>query len=252
MSFETLKVRLEPPVCTIQIDRGAADNSINRSMVEEFHEALNACDGPSVHVVMVEGLPQVFCLGADFQDYAADAARNAVDPDMLYGVWERLACGPFVSIAHVRGKANAGGVGFAAACDIVLADSTAQFGLSELLFGVYPACVLPFLMRRVGFQHAHYMTLTTKPVTAEQALSFGLVDECEADSATLLRRHLVRLRRLSKAGIRNYKTYANALNPILTQSRAAAVAANRELFADPTNRDAIKRFAQTGLFPWED
>ena len=62
---------------------------------------------------------------------------------------------------------------------------------------------------------------------------------------------MLRLRRLSKAGIRNYKAYANALNPILTQSRVAAVAANRELFADPANREAIRRFARTGLFPWE-
>jgi polyketide biosynthesis enoyl-CoA hydratase PksH len=244
-------VRLEPPVCIIQIDRTNADNAINRMLVEDFRAALTACEAPSVHVVVVEGLPQVFCLGADFADYAEDE-RNAVDPDALYEVWERLACGPFVSIAHVRGKANAGGVGFVAACDIVLADSSAQFGLSELLFGVYPACVLPFLMRRVGFQNAHYMTLTTKTVTAEQAQSFGLVDECAADSAALLRQHLVRLRRLSKAGIRSYKAYANTLNPVLTQSRAVAVAANRALFADPVNREAIRRFARTGLFPWED
>jgi polyketide biosynthesis enoyl-CoA hydratase PksH len=252
MSDETIKLRVEPPVCTITIDRADANNGINRTLVDEFRQALAACERPAVHVVVVEGLPEVFCSGADFHDYAEDTERNAVDPDALYEVWERLASGPFVSIAQVRGKANAGGVGFAAACDIVLADSSAQFSLSELLFGVYPACVLPFLIRRVGFQRAHYMTLTTKPVTAAQALDWGLVDDCEADSAALLRRHLLRLRRLSKAGIRNYKAYANALNPILTQSRAAAVTANRELFADPASREAIARFVRTGLFPWEE
>jgi polyketide biosynthesis enoyl-CoA hydratase PksH len=251
MTFETIKLRLEPPVCTIQIDRAAASNSINRTLVDECGQALATCEEPSVHIVVIEGLPEVFCSGADFHDYAEDAARNAVDPDALYQLWQRLACGPYISIAHVRGKANAGGVGFAAACDIVLADTAAQFSLSELLFGVYPACVLPFLIRRVGFQRAHYMTLTTKPVMVEQALDWGLVDDGAADSAALLRKHLLRLRRLQKTGIRSYKTYANALNPILTQSRAAAVAANRDLFADPANRAAIGRFARTGLFPWE-
>jgi polyketide biosynthesis enoyl-CoA hydratase PksH len=250
MIYETIKLRVEPPVCTIRIDRADANNSISRTLVEECRQALTVCDGPSVHVVVIEGLPEVFCSGADFHDFE-DAEPNAVDPDALYDVWERLASGPFVSIAQVRGKANAGGVGFAAACDIVLADNSAQFSLSELLFGLYPACVLPFLIRRVGFQRAHYMTLTTKPVTAAQALDWALIDDCEADSAALLRKHLLRLRRLSKAAIRNYKTYANALNPLPTQSRAAAVTANRELFADPANRAAIQRFARTGLFPWE-
>nr|WP_269820011.1 enoyl-CoA hydratase-related protein [Bacillus velezensis] len=42
------------------------------------------------------------------------------------------------------GVANAGGIGFVAASDIVIADDTAVFSLSELLFGLFPAMVLPF------------------------------------------------------------------------------------------------------------
>jgi 3-carboxymethyl-3-hydroxy-acyl-[acp] dehydratase len=52
-----------------------------------------------------------------------------------------LATGPFVTISHVRGKANAGGLGFMAASDIVLAQEEAQFSLSELLSdSIRPAC----------------------------------------------------------------------------------------------------------------
>jgi polyketide biosynthesis enoyl-CoA hydratase PksH len=251
MNFQTIKVRIEPPVCFIRIDRSDAGNSINRLLVEEFQRVLKDCDADSIHVVVIEGAADVFCAGADFAEYSADDA-NAVDPQALYDVWESLSSGPFISVAHVQGKATAGGVGFAAACDIVLASRAAQFSLTELLFGLYPACVLPFLARRVGFQRAHYMTLTTKPVSAEQALQWGLADECDADSEALLRKLLLRLRRLSKTGIRGYKAYANSLNPIVAQSRHGAVAANRELFADPVNRAAVRRFVETGLFPWEE
>jgi polyketide biosynthesis enoyl-CoA hydratase PksH len=251
MTFQTIKVRVEPPVCFIRIDRPDAGNSINRMLVDEFQRALKDCEADSIHVVVLEGTPDVFCAGADFTDYSADET-NAVDPQALYDVWERLASGPFISVAHVQGKATAGGVGFAAACDVVLVNRAAQFSLTELLFGLYPACVLPFLARRVGFQRARYMTLTTKPVSAEQALQWGLADECDADSEALLRKLLLRLRRLPKAGIRSYKAYANSLNPIVAQSRPGAVAANRELFADPVNRAAVRRFVETGLFPWEE
>ena len=110
------------------------------------------------------------------------------------------------------GMANGGGVGFVAASDIVLADETAQFGLSELLFGLFPACVLPFLIRRIGFQKAHYLTLMTQPISAQQAQTWGLVDACAKRSDSLLRKHLLRLSRLSKASIRRYKKYIRDLN----------------------------------------
>ena len=95
-----------------------------------------------------------------------------------------------MSIAHVRGKANAGGIGFVAACDIVLADSAAVFSLSELLFGLMPACVLPFLVRRIGFAKANAMTLSTQPVGVQVAREWGLVDAFEENSDNLLRKHL--------------------------------------------------------------
>lgn len=252
MSFGTIEVRLAPPVCYIRLNRPQARNTINRTMVEECRRALRPeALGPSVHIVVLVGLPDVFCLGADFDDYAAGGAQEAVAPEALYDLWTELASGPFVSIAHVRGKVNAGGVGFVAACDIALADRSAEFSLSELLFGLHPACVLPFLIRRIGAQRAHYMTLTTRPVTVGEAQEWGLVDASADDSDDLLRKHLLRLRRLSKAGIGRYKTYMNGLATILTQSRSAAIAANRELFSDPETLEAIRHFAETRRFPWE-
>src|SRR3546814_2371237 len=115
------------------------------------------------------------------------------DPEAIYELCGHLAQERFCSITNVGGKANAGGVGFAAACDIVLADPSAEFSLSELLFALIPACVLPFLIRRIGFQKAHYMTLTTRPVPVRQALEWGLVDACDGNSEDLLDRKSTRL-----------------------------------------------------------
>ena len=146
----------------------------------------------------------------------------------------------------VRGKANAGGVGFVVASDIVLADQTAQFSLSELLFGLFPALVLPFLIRRIGFQKAHCLTLMIQPISVEQAYAWGLVDACDVQSESLLRKHLLRLRRLSKMGIIRYKRYMSRLYDWLLQSKSLAVAANREVFSDPRNLEWIFRYAETG------
>ncbi len=251
--YETIRVRTEGPVCTLQMHRPEANNTINELMAEECLDFLTT-RRDSMRVVVLEGLPEVFCFGADFQaidrNLSSGEAKGGT-PEALYDVWLQLAAGPFISVAHVRGKANAGGIGFVAACDIVLADASAVFSLSELLFGLMPACVLPFLIRRMGFQRAHYMTLMTQPFSVQQAESWGLVDAWETNSENLLRRHLLRLRRLSQNGIERYKRYMGVLNDSLRSSKADALAANREVFSDGDNLAKISRFVTDGTFPWE-
>jgi polyketide biosynthesis enoyl-CoA hydratase PksH len=236
-------------------------------MVVELSEVLNRLD-ESVTVLVLEGLADVFCFGADFAalreaslaDTGTDAAAAriasrersvALDPERLYDLWTRLVTGPFIVVSHVRGKATAGGVGFVAGSDIVIADETALFSLSELLFGLMPACVVPFLVRRIGFQRLHYMTLTTQPVGVAQAAAWGLVDAYEADSVSLLRTHLLRLRRVSRTGIARYKRFFAALGGSIEDDRAKALAANRQVFSDPENLAGIVRYVETGAFPWE-
>ena len=253
MTYETIKVQFQESICLLQIDRPQAGNTISSQLVAEFHDVLSACE-ESATVIVLRGTPEVFCLGADFKAIAG-ASKNAFErddgPGPLYDLWLRLATGPYVTISHVRGKANAGGVGFVAASDIVLADESAQFSLSELLFGLYPACVLPFLIRRIGFQKAHYLTLMTQPISAKQACDWGLVDAYEPLSEALLRRHLQRLRRLSKVAIRRYKTYVSGISAQLQDLKSLAVAANLEIFSDAGNLQAITRYVEQGVFPWE-
>jgi polyketide biosynthesis enoyl-CoA hydratase PksH len=253
MTYETIKVRLQESICFLQIDRPGANNTISNQLVAECNNALSACE-ESATVVVLSGSPEVFCFGADFRALSSRSRRTYAEdegPEPLYDLWLRLATGPYVTISHVRGKANAGGVGFVAASDIVLADETAQFSLSELLFGLYPACVLPFLIRRIGFQKAHYLTLMTQPISAKQAFEWGLVDAFEPSAETLLHRHLQRLRRLPKVAIRRYKNYMSRIGAPLQDLKSPAVAANREVFSDANNLQAITRYIEQGVFPWE-
>jgi polyketide biosynthesis enoyl-CoA hydratase PksH len=251
MTYECVRVSHEDSICRLQLHRPNARNAIDTALITECRDVLMRYRD-SATVIVIEGLPDVFCSGADFAAVAANGRAGAGrDPSPLYDLWLDLATGPFVTIAHVRGETSAGGVGFVAACDIALADDTARFSLPELLFGLMPACVLPFLIRRIGLQKAHYLTLTTQPISAADALRWGLVDACDRRSDELLRRHLLRLRRLSKTAVTRYKRYMAHSAPGLTACRAAALAANREVFSDPRNLDAITRFVQTGEFPWE-
>lgn len=221
---------------------------IDAALVHALRDVVAQCEAGQGTVLVLEGGAEAFCVGGDLQ---ATAGGGDYDPAPLYDLWQRLSDGPFVSVALVRGRATAGGVGLAACCDIVLADRTANFSLPEMLFGLHPACVMPFLMRRVGAQLAHYLTLTTMPLNAAAALSCGLADAIDDDAEPLLRSHLVRLRRLSRDGVAGYKAHRARQDDSISRSRDAALAANRAMFADPVVRENISRYVTAAKFPWE-
>ncbi|MFD9789944.1 enoyl-CoA hydratase/isomerase [Streptomyces sp. NPDC059070] len=250
----TLRLREQGTTWYVRIHRPEADNALNETLVRELTEVLTRASRSSATVVVLEGLPEVFCFGADFGaigEAAREGGRTAADPEPLFDLFRLLAYGDFLSVAHVRGKANAGGVGLVAASDVVIADESAVFSLSELLFGLIPAVVLPFLIRRTGFQHAHYLAATTRTADAARACEWGLVDAYGPDSEALLRTHLQRLGRLSKKAVRRYKAYLRELSPVTEHAKSAALATNRLVFEDPENVRAIQRYAREGVFPWE-
>jgi polyketide biosynthesis enoyl-CoA hydratase PksH len=93
--------------------------------------------------------------------------------------------------------------------------------------------------------------MMTSPVSVQDAHAWGLVDAYSNASTDLLRRHLLRLTRLPKVGIERYKRYMRALWTLPSDTRARALAANREVFADPVNRARMLEFVNGGRLPWE-
>ncbi|QUJ69456.1 enoyl-CoA hydratase/isomerase (plasmid) [Photobacterium sp. GJ3] len=253
-AYQTIRVRSEGSVCYLQLYRPDAHNTINHKMIHECYEVLALCRERSITVIVLEGLPEVFCLGGDLDSITgSDEERRLHEsmPEQLYDLWTFMATGPFITIAHVCGRVNAGGIGFVACCDIVISDPGAQFSLSELLFGLMPACVFPFLTRRTSFQKAHHLTLMTKPISAELAKQWGLVDECESDSLRMLQQYLSRLKKMNKIAISRYKRYISALNDNIQSAKPLALKANKEVFSDQETIQNIRRYLQTGQFPWE-
>src|SRR5262245_41467194 len=63
--YKTLRVRYQGPICFAQLYRPEANNTINDQLIEECLDVLDRCDVATT-VVVFEGLPEVFCFGADF------------------------------------------------------------------------------------------------------------------------------------------------------------------------------------------
>jgi len=80
-------------------------------------------------------------------------------------------------IARVQGDAFGGGVGLAAACDIVVALDSVSFVLSEVKLGIVAATISPHVVRAMGARQAARFMLTAERFNAQRAHELGLVHE---------------------------------------------------------------------------
>ena len=252
-NYQTLKVNYQTDVQRIQIYRPEANNTIDTHLTQELLSALRAGEAEeTVKVVILEGLPDVFCTGIDFQEIADG---KHVDPKYnihgYYNILKHMSQSSKVILSRVRGRVQAGGVGLVAASDLVIADETATFVLSELLFGLLPACVLPFLIRRVGFQKAYRLALTTQSISASEADKWGLIDEYGNNTDQLISKYIQHLKYLPSSGVKELKNYINQLWIIQAETQDLAVNKTSSLIAEPTIQEKIKRFQKEGLFPWQ-
>lgn len=254
MEWDTINIKLSKDVCYIQFNRTQEKNTINNRMISEIEEAFKLYE-KKCRVFVFEGDEEYFCFGADLNAITENNQLNKLEeqnPERLYNLWNHMIFSNCIMVAYVKGTVNAGGIGFICACDIVIASESATFSLSELLFGLMPAMVLPFLIRRVGYAHAKYMALTTKLISAETACKWGLVDVCCDGANSVLLQHLARLVKIPQEAIANLKSYMEKISGIDEPIRQEAITANLRVFSDPINLNRIYKFTQMGIYPWEE
>lgn len=215
--------------------------------VAAIHRALRVAEAnPAVKVVVIQSDTDAFCTGMDFADRTSNAADSSA---RFFSLLRRFTEVPLTVVSVVDGRATGGGVGLAAASDLVLAGPQAEFILPEAIWGLLPCCVLPFLIRRIGFQAAYAMALTTLPVDAQQAHRIGLADEVCADSGPVLRRLVARTGRISRDTIAGLKDYAAVLHPIASGVEQDAIRRLATLLATSDVQRKLDAFRSDGLFP---
>jgi enoyl-CoA hydratase/carnithine racemase len=205
---------------------------------------------PAARVVVLEGGEDVFCEGMDFRGLCPAGAVGDDDAVARFArCLERIAAAPKPVVALVEGAATGGGVGLAAACDLVLAAPRATFALTELLFGLLPAVIAPYLLQRVSPARLRAWGLGATTWTAEEAQQHGLVDAVHDDVAAVRA-----LACWARAVARPPAAAVAAWKAQLASPAAAAAAfgarTTAERLRDPAVRGAIHRFVTEGEAPW--
>jgi polyketide biosynthesis enoyl-CoA hydratase PksH len=251
--YQSILVSEQYGVVTLKINRPEASNSINNTLIKEMLDVFTQIESKStIKAVVLEGNEQVFCTGMDFKAISSGGSEAMIadDPNGYYNLLKHITLCSKIVIAKVDGKVNAGGIGIVAASDIVIAGKRATFGLSEALFGLLPACVMPFLIRRIGIQKAQWMSLMTQGISVQKAYEIGLVDELSENTQEVLRRSLLRLTRLETTTILDLKDYMSKLWIMSEETQKLAVNKITLLLESNHVQQNIKNFVEKGEFPW--
>lgn len=206
--YKYCKVAREGRVTIVTLNRPEVMNALHHDAHLELDEIWNAFaedDEQWVGIVTGEG-PRAFCTGNDLKHTAAGGKRPFVKNGHA-GLTARFDNDKPI-IAAVNGVAVGGGFEVALACDIVIAEEHARFGLTEPKVGTVAAAGgMHRLPRSIGLKRAMGMMLLARLVSAEEGERYGFVNEVVPTGTSLAkaREYAERIISLSPMAIRATK-----------------------------------------------
>ena len=186
MSTDTPQELLEEqrgPVLWLTIHREERRNAISPGVLTSLGNALTrANQDRSVRAIVITGAGErAFCAGADLQT-GTSFKFDYSEPHAGFANLFRIARQCTVPlIARVNGACMAGGMGVMAMCDMAIATPKAIFGLPEVKVGLFPAQVLSVLDKLLPRRILSEMCITGEPISAAQALEYGLINHVRED-----------------------------------------------------------------------
>lgn len=170
--------RYDDAVAVVTLNRPQKYNALTAEMLDALLATLQQLEqDPQVRAIVLLGCPKAFSAGADTGTLAS-ASAITLWRSGFSEKWDRIAAIEKPLIAAVSGYALGGGLELALLCDIVIADTTAQFGLPESHIGIIPgAGGTQRLVRAVGKSLAMEMLLCGRRINGEEARLAGLISQ---------------------------------------------------------------------------
>jgi methylglutaconyl-CoA hydratase len=180
--YQTIEFEVSDRVGTLWLNRPDVHNAFNNVMLAELMECIAAVnDNEDVICLIIRGRGRSFCAGVDI-NWMRDVAKNSYEvnykeslvlSDCFYSIYTCRK--PTIAIIH--GVSLGGANGILSACDFAYCVDDATFSLSEVKIGIIPACISPYVVKRVGEYGSRDLMLSGKRINGKEAESYKLVNK---------------------------------------------------------------------------
>jgi methylglutaconyl-CoA hydratase len=184
--YKTIKIRLDDGVAYIDFCRPEVHNAFNDTVIYELTDLFSKLNGEKdLRVVVITGEGKSFCAGADLnwmkRVINQSFEENLKESNALAELFSMIYNFRCPVIGKINGAAIGGGVGFVAVCDIAIAAESAKFSFSEVKIGLVPACIGPYVVKKIGEGKAREFFITGERMKAKKAFKIGLVNDYVED-----------------------------------------------------------------------
>jgi len=184
MDYQTIRLDYLDGYALITLDRPEVKNALNTQMRAELLHAVKDAQS-NARAIVFTGAGDAFCSGQDLSDRRGSVASVNMERtlrDEYIPLLRAIFDCPVPTISAVNGTAAGAGANLALAADVVIAAESAVFLQAFSRIGLIPdAGGTYWLPRQVGFARAMGAALFAEPVTARQAVDWGMIWEYEPD-----------------------------------------------------------------------
>jgi enoyl-CoA hydratase len=256
MTYQNIVVETQGRVGIIRLNRPQALNALNKALIAELTQAIEAFDADEkIGCMLITGNDKAFAAGADIKEMADKPFIDAYLGDFVSN-WNAAACARKPIVAAVAGFALGGGCELAMQCDIVVAADTARFGQPEIKLGVIPGIGgTQRLAHAVGKAKAMDLILTGRMMDAAEAERSGLVARV-VPAAHLMDEAMKLAETVANMSLPSVLAGKEAVNRAFESGLSEGTAFERRifhsLFATEDQKEGMKAFIQKRTPKWKN
>jgi trans-feruloyl-CoA hydratase/vanillin synthase len=180
----TVAFTVEDRIAWVKFNRPEKRNCMSPRLNQKMLEVLDALEyREDVGVLVLTGEGSAWSAGMDLKEYFRETEAKGLGATRQaqresYGWWRRLRWYQKPTIAMVNGWCFGGGYGPLFGCDLAFAADEAQFGLSEINWGILPGGgATKVATELMSFRHAMYHAIMGENIDGKKAAEWGLVNE---------------------------------------------------------------------------
>jgi len=258
-TYNTIETFIADAVLTIRLNRPEKHNAFNEVMLHELTDIFTRVQQmKEVFCIVLRGNGKSFCAGVDL-NWMKDVAKNSYEKNYKESLYlaecfyTMYTC-PKPTIAVAHGSVLGGANGLLSACDMAYCSDDAVFSLSEVKIGIVPACISPYVIKRVGEYGARELMITGRRISGKEAEAFRLVNRSlpAAEVEAAVDAVIAQLRSSGPAAMSHCKTLIDKVSNTLTMKEAIEFTARMiaEIRASEEGQEGMNAFLEKRKPGW--